>query len=223
MSTSAHDDDTDAPPRRRYDTSGRQKDAALRRRRMLDAAHELFLEQGYGATSIEQIAQRAATSAQTVYAAFGNKAGVLRKVIDVAIAGDDADVQALERPEAVAVLTVDDPTALFQGVARLAAAAHRRSGELVYLVERVAGTDPQLETLRTDLREQLRVDAARIIDAIPAHLRRDDLPREHLIDVSLLTGDARTWYSLVVERGWTDEQYVEWFADSMRRTLTKVG
>ena len=42
---------------------------------------------GYGATTITAIATRAEVSAPTVYAAFGTKAEVLKRVIDVALAG----------------------------------------------------------------------------------------------------------------------------------------
>jgi len=55
-----------APAKRRYDGSGRQRDATERQERIIDAAHVRFLSDGYGATSIEQIARDAGTSTQTV-------------------------------------------------------------------------------------------------------------------------------------------------------------
>ena len=102
-----------APAKRRYDRSGRQRDAAERQQRIIEAAHIRFVRDGYGATSIEQIARDAGTSTQTVYAAFTNKAGILRRVVDVAIAGDHEDVAIIERPLPQAILTTPDaPTRL---------------------------------------------------------------------------------------------------------------
>ncbi len=65
---------------------------------MLAAARQLFIAQGYGATTVEQIAQHAGVSKPTVFSAVGNKQMVLRAVRDVAIAGDDEPVPVAKRP-----------------------------------------------------------------------------------------------------------------------------
>jgi AcrR family transcriptional regulator len=49
---------------------------AAKRERILDAAHRVFLESGYGAASMEAIARTAGVAKQTVYAHFGTKAGL---------------------------------------------------------------------------------------------------------------------------------------------------
>src|SRR5436189_6282243 len=85
---------------RRYDGSRRQADAIARQQRTAEAATRLFLEQGYGATSIGDIARTADVSPQFVYAAFESKAGVLARAVDFAIAGDTADLTIAERAEA---------------------------------------------------------------------------------------------------------------------------
>jgi len=43
---------------------------------LLDAAQELFLGQGYGATTVEQVASQIGATKRTVYAKFGDKAGL---------------------------------------------------------------------------------------------------------------------------------------------------
>src|SRR6478735_9621832 len=68
------------------------------RRRIVDAAAELFIERGYGVTTLEQIAARAGVAVQTVYFHFGNKRTVLKEAVDVAAVGDDEPVALLERP-----------------------------------------------------------------------------------------------------------------------------
>ncbi|MDQ5840364.1 MAG: TetR/AcrR family transcriptional regulator, partial [Chloroflexota bacterium] len=45
----------------------RAERARLTRRRIIDAAAELFLERGYGATMLDQVAGRAGVAVQTVY------------------------------------------------------------------------------------------------------------------------------------------------------------
>ncbi len=68
------------------------------RRRIVDAAAELFIAEGYGTTTLEQIAKRAGVAVQTVYFHFGNKRTVLKEAVDVAAVGDDEQVALLERP-----------------------------------------------------------------------------------------------------------------------------
>ncbi|MGB1263406.1 MAG: TetR/AcrR family transcriptional regulator [Cognaticolwellia sp.] len=47
--------------------------SASKRKQILDAATQLFTEQGYSATSMDQIAKNAQVSKQTVYSHFGKK------------------------------------------------------------------------------------------------------------------------------------------------------
>src|SRR5579859_705843 len=71
-------------PNRRGGRPSREQ-AALLGDRILDVATELFLAEGYGATSIEAVAQRAAISKRTFYHRFPDKAAlfdaVLRRII----------------------------------------------------------------------------------------------------------------------------------------------
>src|SRR5687767_6201871 len=95
-------------PTRTYDASGRQAAAEERRRRVVDVAHELFLREGYGPTSIATIAEAAGVSAPFVYATFGSKSGILGAVAGVAVAGDHEDRLVRERDEAITVLEAPD-------------------------------------------------------------------------------------------------------------------
>ena len=84
-------------PRRSYDNSRRRADAEARQRRIVEAATALFVEQGFGATSIDQIAAAADVSPQTIYATYGSKAAVLSRAIDVALLGDYEDRSFVDR------------------------------------------------------------------------------------------------------------------------------
>ena len=85
------------PSRRGYDSPLRRRQAHATRSAVLAAARELFLEQGYGATTVEQVAARAGVSKPTVFTAVGNKQTLLKVVRDVAMAGDDEPVTINER------------------------------------------------------------------------------------------------------------------------------
>src|SRR3569833_4652111 len=76
----------------------RVRDAPGTRRRMLEAARELFVVKGYGATTLKEIADRAGVAVQTIYFTFGNKRVLLKELVDVAIAGDLEPVATMARP-----------------------------------------------------------------------------------------------------------------------------
>src|SRR5436190_14443587 len=83
--------------RRRYESPVRDEQARRTRRAVLDAAHRFFREHGYAGTTIGAIAGEANVSVETVYKLFGNKAGLVKAVFDVAIVGDDEQVPLMQR------------------------------------------------------------------------------------------------------------------------------
>lgn len=69
-----------APPGSRGGRPSREAAQQLRER-ILEAATELMLEQGYGATSIEAVAARAGVSKRTFYHRFPDKAALVQAVV----------------------------------------------------------------------------------------------------------------------------------------------
>lgn len=70
-----------APPAK---PSKRRREPRIRA--IVDAAEQVFLEQGYEAGSLDEIAKRANASKATIYAHFGNKVGLFRVIIGEKIA-----------------------------------------------------------------------------------------------------------------------------------------
>ena len=123
--------------KRRYDSSRRQEQAQENRRRIVAAAQALFVDKGYGRTTIADVAGAAGVATETVYAAFRNKPTLLHRAWDVAVGGDEQDVHLLDRPEMRAVLAEPDlgtrlarfsavNTAIMRRTAPLLRAAGRR-------------------------------------------------------------------------------------------------
>src|SRR3954467_14238250 len=104
-------------------TGRRARKPTETRRRMLEAARELFLQHGYGATTLQEIADRAGVAVQTIYFTFGNKRALLKELADVSIAGDDEPIATMDRPwfrEALAAETAGAQLRLHvQGTGRI--------------------------------------------------------------------------------------------------------
>ena len=60
---------------------GRESKRELRRQAMLSAAHDLFAEKGYEATTLSDVVGRSGGSLATLYDMFENKPGLLRAIV----------------------------------------------------------------------------------------------------------------------------------------------
>ncbi|MDT7554326.1 MAG: hypothetical protein QOI16_2862, partial [Pseudonocardiales bacterium] len=88
----------DVNPRRTYHSPVRAESARRTRQMIVAAARALFLERGYTAASLRDVAEMAGVARPTVAAAFGSKPALLRQILDEALAGDDEPVPVAERP-----------------------------------------------------------------------------------------------------------------------------
>src|SRR4051794_35295171 len=126
---------------RSYDGSWRTAAAKLSRSRILAAARHRMLEDGYAATTIPAVAAEAGVSAQTVYAAFGSKAGLLKRILDVGIVGDEELVPVSGRPIVDAVRSAPSTRARFELFARFVASVHERRADILVVAMHAAGAD----------------------------------------------------------------------------------
>ncbi len=213
-----------APGRRTYDASRRQADAVERRRRVVDAAHDLFLSEGYGAASINEIARAADVSPQMIYASFGSKAGILAKLTDVVVAGDDAALHGDDGPLLRERITdrdlgSRDLRVRFRAIGRHAAVTHGRAADVLRLIDSVAGSDPAVAELRAGLTAGHREDIGISVASMPWDQIRPGLDRATVVDLLYFVLGWHSYIALVLERGWTPEQYAERIAETMIHLL----
>ena len=126
--------------KRRYDSTRRRQQARENRLRILAAAHELFVDKGYGSTTIAEVAAAAGVAVETVYATFRNKPTLLHRAWDVAVGGDEQDVHLLDRPEMRAVLTEPDLVTRLTRFVEVNTAVMRRTAPLLGALR--GGDDP---------------------------------------------------------------------------------
>src|ERR1700761_252874 len=96
-------------PKRSYDSSGRRARAERTRAEIVEAAHRLFIADGYAATAITDIAREAAVSPETIYKAFASKSALLAAVVRAAVRGDAGETPLRERPEIDVIRRETDP------------------------------------------------------------------------------------------------------------------
>src|SRR3954447_23867482 len=85
------------PRLRSYNASRRRAAAQRTRRAILDTATRLFVERGYVATTIADVAAAAGVALDTIYATVGRKPTLFRVLIETAISGAEEPIPAEER------------------------------------------------------------------------------------------------------------------------------
>src|ERR1700730_8673822 len=108
----------------------RQAQVAQTEERILAAATELFLADGYLDTTLAAVARRARVGARTVYVRFGTKAALFKRVVDVAIVGDTAPVDVLSRDWMQSALTARTAADRIAAAASVARQIMQRTGAL---------------------------------------------------------------------------------------------
>src|SRR4051812_45099585 len=104
--------------KRTYRSDLRAAQAQATRRSIVGAATRLFVEDGYGPTTIDAVADAAGVSRKTVFTAVGGKLDLLKVALDWAVAGDDAPVPLSDRASMRALREQTDPVVLLNGIAR---------------------------------------------------------------------------------------------------------
>ena len=212
-------DDAPPPPT----TTAYPKRAAKARRtrlQILEAAGRRFVAHGYGATSLQAIADEADVAVQTVYAVFGNKRALLQELLDVAIAGDDEQIAVNQREWMQAVFSAPTATERLRAYASAVRAIHERAGDLFGVLEVAASVDPDLVEFAHETDQRRRTGARSVIEGLTTvGALRPGLTVDRAIDVLWLLNGSGVFRQLVRRSGWTPDDYETWLATAMTEQL----
>lgn len=195
--------------KRPYDSTRRRAQARETQREVLRAAHDLFVDQGYGGTTIAQVAKRAGVSPETIYATFKNKATLLHRTWDVTIGGDDEEVAFHERPEVMALRAEPDLAARFMMQARFFTTTARRITPFARAVRGAAASEASAAQMVTEMDRQ-RLAGLTVMARAAAATGQLKVTETECRDLIWAMTDGHLWHQLVVERGWSDVQHADW-------------
>lgn len=188
----------------------------LARRAVVDAARTLFLERGYGATTVNAISDLSEVPAATVYRLFASKLGILKAVIDVSIVGDDEAVPVADRPDVRSLLADPHPPSQLAGFVRLAAQINERTGAVYRILESAAASDPDAAARFDELTRQRQEGQARIARSLHrAGALRPDLRQREAADIVHALVSPEVFGLLVVDCGWPVGRYENWLTQTL--------
>ncbi len=206
------------PVKRRYNAARRRELARANELAVLQAASRLFLERGYGRTTLAAIASEAGVSVETLYSRFGSKAVLLHRVWDVTIGGDEQDVPYHQRPEVQALGAEPDLARRLQLQAELFTRTAHRTAPFMLMVQAAAGADPAAEQMMEEMGRQ-RLAGISVMAHAAAATGQLAVPEDLCRDIIWSLTDGVLWHRLVQERGWTDERFARHLAQLWIATL----
>jgi AcrR family transcriptional regulator len=205
---------------RRYNSPLRRDQARATRRAITEAAGRLFREQGYVATSIDQIAAAAGVSRATVFTSMGDKRALLRRAYEVAVRGEDDATPLGEQPRAQAILSDQNPHRLLASYAAVCAEIAPRMAPIYEVLRAAAQADPEIAQLWDQIRDERRYGAGRVANAIAdLGALRPRLGRKAAGDILWLLNDPTLHTMLVDQRGWSHHRFKTWLATAMQAEL----
>jgi AcrR family transcriptional regulator len=200
-------------------TDGRRQRSRVTRVRVIDAAAGLFLERGYVAATIEDVAERAAVAVQTVYYVFGTKPKLLSAVLDASIAGDVEPVPVLDRPWVAALREQQDVGSAMERLVDDSVTILSRTSPL-YEVVRRAAADPEVSELLQETRRRRRADQRALIEILSSAGRlRPDLDVDTAADVFYGVINEEVFQLFVRDCGWDVERLKRWATSLMMQQL----
>jgi AcrR family transcriptional regulator len=201
----------------------KQLAAEQTQRVIVEAASRLFLEHGFGATSIGRIAAEAGVAVQTIYNAVGSKRDVLSRVLDFAAAGERAPVpvpqfmreQAEREP---------DPRRIIAQLVEFWRSALPRTAPVFRIIREAAATDPEIAVLERGRAAQRLGNyrqAAKLLadrDALRPGLTIDDAAA-----AIFALGHPETYRALVIDGDWDDDAWADWLRATLDAALLRTA
>jgi AcrR family transcriptional regulator len=181
------------------------------REAIIDAARELFVAQGYGATNLQHIADKAGVAVQTVYFVFRNKRTLFKDVVDTTVAGDGEPVATMDRAwfrsACAAPTAADQLRAHVRGTREIL----DRVAPITPLIATAAATDPEIAAQwpgDEDPRHTVQHAAATALVTKPG--ARPGMSADTAADLLYGLLSPELYLVFVRDRGWSPDAFEDW-------------
>lgn len=194
----------------------RDRQAEQAKKLIIDAAMGLFLENGYVATTMDDIAESAGVARRTIYNHFGSKAALLLAAINhrVVGAGERSPVSDQE-----AIREIEDPYQMIEAFVRVHVGVAERSLPLLKITFEAAAVDGEVAK-EYERNEEFRYKAQQtLIDALDDKgFLRSDVSVSYLRRGFWLLAGPQMLIT-ATQAGWDIETYARWVKDTVTGLL----
>ena len=204
----------DGTGKRRYDSLRREEQARQTRAGIARAARELFVARGWAETTVRAVAEEARVSVPTVYAAYGDKAGLVWAVADSADLTADATAMLAALEDASG-----DPGRQLAAMAAYDRRLFERSGDVIALVREAGRTEPELAAAYREGRRRGDDTRHQVFSSWPEGVLRPGLDVRSAVDVYAALCNIDVYATLTTERGWDPDRVERWWGEALTREL----
>lgn len=190
----------------------RQRQALATQQLIIEAAHDLFLEQGYAATTIEAISTRAGVAVSTVYAIYKNKRGILKAI------RERWHQESRQRDIYQQAMQEGEPQRRLELFARATRRQWETSAAMMAIYTGAASADPEAAAELNTALHGRRANIANHLDE-SAPMLRPDLNLERATAIYLSLTRPEVYQELVEVAGWSADDYEIWLANILKQQL----
>jgi AcrR family transcriptional regulator len=208
------------PVKRKYTSERRAASAAATRARIRATAAKLFVERGYAATTLRDVAAEAGVGERTLYDAFPGKAALFQHTLGVAIVGDEEPVRVADREELRDAEHDPDPAAALAKAVAYTAALLERAGDLIMVSVEAAGADPDMRAAAdAGSKETHRVHLRLTRELHRRGALREGLDAATAADLMYALASPHMHQLLRRHRRWSAARYRDWLTETLQREL----
>jgi AcrR family transcriptional regulator len=169
---------------------------------------------------MEAIAADAGVALKTVYVAFETKSGLLRALWNHLLRAGRDYVPVAQQNWYRGVVAERDPERQLRLTVSASVTVKRRIGGVLEVIRTAAPADPDIGALWRRIQTEFHANQRVIVESLAAkHALRPGLDVDRATDVLWTLNHPDVWQLLVRERGWTPQQFEEWFAETARAQL----
>jgi len=199
---------------RKYDSPTRRGQAEATRERIAEAARQMFVERGWTATRVRDVAAAAGVSEATVFAIHGNKAGLAKALVDVIDLPADIPRLMDELREAEG-----DPPAQLAAMLGMDRRLFEAGSDLITLMQEAQRSDPDVAAAYVEGRQRGDQSRRRMFATWPKKAFRKGVSAETARDTYAALCNIGVYRVLTEERGWDADRVEKWWNESLARLL----
>ena len=204
---------------RSYRSELRQQQAEQTRSRVVEAAAELFADDGYARTTLAKIAAAAGVSAETVQGQ-GPKAALLIAAVEYAALGVSGEENIFNLDFGRKLIAIDDLTEALDFVVSVVTDVHKRSAKLAPALFGGAASDPELDRYLNEFIAGINSQVRRVLEVFCERgWLRDDVPFDELVETAAVLCTVETYLRMTQRDGWSVDAYRAWCRRMLAETV----
>ena len=200
--------------------ASRRDRAAATRLRIVTTAQDLFVERGYAATTMDEIAARAGVAVQTVYYTFRTKGLLLREVVEHAGAGRPDAPPVTDRPWMHEALSDESGDRALAVAVEHGVDIYVRAAPLWRSLHAAAASDPEVDAYTQAMAANRRAGMGGLVARLDSlGYLREGLTADRATDLVVALFSHETFLALTRDAQWTIEDFKAWLYSTLRGQL----